>query len=208
LGGRLRLGEKEMKVDLSLTSNREYRAGRRFSVRALWLVVEALVFANPIVTSYGVKRVVLRVFGARVSRSVIIKPGVRVKYPWRLRLGANCWIGERAWIDNMEDVWIGDNVVISQGAYICTGNHDWSDPGMGLTPQPVTIEDGAWVGAFARVAPGRRIGEESILVLGAVALEDTEPLGIYAGNPASLIRYRTIRDRPGPALKAEMAGVE
>jgi putative colanic acid biosynthesis acetyltransferase WcaF len=196
-----------MKVDLSLTSNREYRAGRGFLVRALWLITEALVFANPIVTSYGVKRVVLGVFGARVGRNLIIKPGVRVKYPWRLRLGENCWVGERAWIDNMEDVWIGNNVVISQGAYICTGNHDWSDPGMGLTPQPVTIEDGAWVGAFARVAPGRRIAEESILVLGAVALEDTEPRGIYAGNPASLIRHRTIRDRPGPALEAEMAGV-
>jgi putative colanic acid biosynthesis acetyltransferase WcaF len=195
-----------VKVDLSQTSNREYAPGRSLLVRFLWLVIDALLFINPFITSYRVKRRALRAFGARVGTGLIIKPGVHIKYPWRLRLGDNCWLGERCWIDNMEDVWIGSNVVISQGAYLCTGNHDWSDPGMGLTPQPVMVEDGAWVGAFARVAPGRRIGEESILVLGAVALEDTEPRGIYVGNPASLIRHRTIRDRPGPALEAELAG--
>ncbi len=136
---------------------------------------------------------------------MIIKPGVHVKYPWRLRVGDNCWLGERCWIDNMEDVTLGDNVVVSQGAYLCTGNHDWSDPGMGLTPQPIVVDDGAWIGAFARVAPGRRIGKESVLVLGAVALEDTEPRGIYAGNPAELVRWRTIRDEPGPLREQEVA---
>jgi putative colanic acid biosynthesis acetyltransferase WcaF len=190
-----------MKVDLSLTTNRDYVPRQRFVVRALWLFVEGLVLVNPVVTSYRLKRTALRIFGARIGANVIIKPGVHVKYPWRLRVGANCWLGERCWIDNMEDVTVGDNVVISQGAYLCTGNHDWSDPGMGLSPQPIVVEDGAWIGAFARVAPGRRIAEESILVIGAVSLSDTEPRGIYAGNPAELVRWRTIRDAPGPILE-------
>jgi putative colanic acid biosynthesis acetyltransferase WcaF len=76
---------------------------------------------------------------------------------------------------------------------------------MGLTPQPIVVDDGAWIGAFARVAPGRRIAEESVLVLGAVALADTEPRGIYAGNPAELVRRRAIRDTPGPALERKVA---
>jgi putative colanic acid biosynthesis acetyltransferase WcaF len=197
-----------MRVDLSKTSNRDYRPGRGFAVRAAWVVLEALVLVNPVVTSYRLKRRLLHLFGAHVGAGLIIKPGVRIKYPWRLRIGENSWLGERAWIDNMEDVWIGSNVVISQGAYICTGNHDWSDPGMGLAPQPVTIEDGAWVGAFARVAPGRRVAEESILVLGSVLLTDTEPRGIYAGNPAKFTRTRTVRDQPGPAPNMEKAAVQ
>ena len=196
-----------MKVDLSRTSNRDYRPGRPFGVRAAWVIIDALLFINPVVTSYRWKRQLLRLFGARIGRGLIIKPGAHIKYPWRLRIGDNCWLGERCWIDNMEDVWIGSNVVISQGAYICTGNHDWSDPGMGLAPQPVTIEDGAWVGAFARVAPGRRVAEESILVLGSVLLGDTEPRGIYAGNPATFTRRRTIRDRPGAAPDVAKARV-
>jgi putative colanic acid biosynthesis acetyltransferase WcaF len=194
-----------MNVDLALTTNRDYLPGRGFVVRALWLIVEALVLVNPVMTSYRVKRVFLRLFGAEIGADVIIKPGVHIKYPWRLRVGDNCWLGERCWIDNMEDVTIGDNVVVSQGAYLCTGNHDWSDPGLGLTPQPIVIEDGAWIGAFARVAPGTRIREESILVLGAVSLTDTEPRGIYAGNPAALVRWRTIRDVPGPSREAKVA---
>ena len=194
-----------MNVDLTLTTNRDYVPGRRFVVRALWVVVEALFLLNPVVTSYRLKRTVLRLFGAHIGAGVILKPGVHVKYPWRLRVGDNCWLGERCWIDNMEDVALGDNVVVSQGAYLCSGNHDWSDPGMGLTPQPIVVEDGAWIGAFARVAPGRRIAEQSILVLGAVALKDTEPRGIYAGNPADLVRRRALRDTPGPAVHRNVA---
>jgi putative colanic acid biosynthesis acetyltransferase WcaF len=185
-------------VNLSLTSNRDYVPGRSFAMRVLWLIVEAVFFANPVVTSYRFKRGLLRLFGARVGNDVLIKPSVRVKYPWRLEVGDNCWIGEQAWIDNMEDVRVGSNVVVSQGAYICTGNHDWADPGMGLMPRPVTIEDGAWIGAFARIGPGRRVAEESIVAFGAVLLTDTERRGIYAGNPAELVRWRTIRGTPGP----------
>jgi putative colanic acid biosynthesis acetyltransferase WcaF len=194
-----------MAIDLTATSHRGYDSGRSFAIRAMWFVLAATAFSNPLVTSYGLKRWLLRLFGAKVGANVLMKPGVHIKYPWRLRIGDNCWLGERCWIDNMEDVTIANNVVVSQGAYICTGNHDWSDPGMGLTPQPIVVEEGAWIGAFARVAPGTRVREESILVLGAVSLTDTEPRGIYAGNPAELVRWRTIRDEPGPSREAKVA---
>jgi putative colanic acid biosynthesis acetyltransferase WcaF len=186
------------KVDLLLTSNRGFDSGRPFLVRALWVVVEALILLNPVITSYGLKRWILRRFGAQVGKNVIIKPNVHVKYPWRLRVGDNSWIGERAWMDNFVDVRIGANVCISQGAYLCTGNHDWSDPGMGRFVMPVAIEDGAWVGAFARVAPGVTVGREAVLGLGAVLVEDAEASGIYAGNPAVKVRERTLRDYFGP----------
>ena len=140
-----------MTVDLSKTSRRGYRPGRSYPFRALWLIVEALVMLNPIATPYGMKRWVLRRFGARVGRGVVIKPNVHVKYPWHLEVGDNVWIGERAWIDNFVSVRIGSNAVVSQGAYLCTGNHDWSDPGMGLLVKPVTVEQGAWVGALSLI---------------------------------------------------------
>jgi putative colanic acid biosynthesis acetyltransferase WcaF len=183
-------------VDLARTHPGVYRPGRPFVVRAIWLVVEALVLLNPVVTSYRLKTLVLRLFGATIGDGLLIKPGVHVKYPWRLTIGAHCWLGERAWLDNMEDVVLGSNVVISQGAYLCTGNHDWSDPVMPLAPAPITIGDGAWVGAFAKVAPGRTIGAGSVLALGAVALTDTEPWGIYAGNPAERTGTRELAPEP------------
>lgn len=172
------------RVQLARTHRGGYHPGRPFAVRALWLIVEALVLLNPVIVSYPLKRAVLRLFGATVGKGVLIKPGLHVKYPWRLVVGDDCWLGERAWIDNMEDVTLASDVVVSQGAYLCTGNHDWADPAMPLAPRPIVVEHGAWIGAYAKVAPGTTIGAGSVLSLGAVALADTEPWGIYVGNPA------------------------
>jgi putative colanic acid biosynthesis acetyltransferase WcaF len=187
-----------MRVDLSKSSNRGYVHARPYPVRALWLVVEALVLLNPLITSYGLKRWLLRRFGASVGRDVIIKPGVHVKCPWHLTVGDQSWIGERAWIDNYVTVRIGRNVCVSQGAYLCTGNHDWSDPGMGRLVEPIEIADGAWIGAFARLAPGVTVGEETVVTLGAVLTTDASSRGVYAGNPATLVRERRLRETVGP----------
>jgi putative colanic acid biosynthesis acetyltransferase WcaF len=136
---------------------------------------------------------VLRLFGSSVGKAVIVKPGVHIKYPWRLTIGDHCWIGERCWIDNMEDVTIGANAVLSQGSYLCTGNHDWSDPGMGLAPRPIVIEKGAWIGAFAKVGPGLTVRQQAVLTLGAVLLSEAEEGVIYQGNPAVAQRRRFLR---------------
>lgn len=178
------------RVDLSHPTPDGFDPGRPFVVRALWLVVEALVLLNPLVTSYRLKRALLRAFGARVGAGVVIKPNVHVKYPWRLELGDHVWLGERAWIDNFVTVRIGSSVCVSQGAYLCTGNHDWSDPGFRRFVAPVLVEDGAWIGAFARVAPGVVVGREAVVGLGAVLLADAEPRGVYRGNPAERVGER------------------
>ena len=183
----------EPRVQLARTHPGAYRPGRSYPVRALWVLVEALTLLNPLLVSYRFKVAVLRWFGAEIGEGLVLKPGVHVKHPWRLRIGDNCWVGERAWIDNMEDVTLGSNVVVSQGAYLCTGNHDWSDPVMPLAPRPIEVEDGAWVGAFARVAPGTTIAAGSVIALGGVVFSDTEPWGIYRGNPAERVGTRALR---------------
>ncbi len=70
---------------------------------------------------------------------------------------------------------------------------------MGLMVKPITVEQGAWVGAFARIAPGVTVRANAIVTLGSVLLKDAQPKGIYTGNPATLVGERTIRDQPGPA---------
>ncbi|HEX3220099.1 MAG TPA: WcaF family extracellular polysaccharide biosynthesis acetyltransferase [Candidatus Limnocylindria bacterium] len=185
------------RIDLGLTSSGGYTPGRSLLARALWLVVDFAVFLNPIVTSYSLKRTLLRVFGAKIGRKVIIKPGVHIKHPWRLEIGARCWIGERVWIDNLESVRIGSDVVISQGAYVCTGNHDWSDPGMALVVQPISVGDGAWLCAFSSVGPGVTVAAGAVLTLGSVLVHDAEPMGVYRGNPAKRIGERRVRTKVG-----------
>jgi putative colanic acid biosynthesis acetyltransferase WcaF len=117
-----------------------------------------------------------------------------------LQVGDFCWIGEDAWIDNLVPVTLGNNAVISQGAYLCTGNHDWSSPGFDLRAQPIRLEDGSWVGARAFVGPGVTLGECAIAAAGSVVVRSIPPYEIHAGNPAVFSRRREIREsNPKPS---------
>jgi putative colanic acid biosynthesis acetyltransferase WcaF len=150
----------------------------------------------------------LRVFGARIGHGVIVRPGVRVKNPWALAVGDYSMIGEEAWIDNLVPVTIGANVCISQGAYLCTGNHDWSSPSFRYRLGKIHVADGAWVGAHATIGPNINIGEAGVVALGSVVVQDVPAYEVHAGNPASFKKQRVFRpDTPNtqpprkPALR-------
>ena len=178
-------------VQLSRFDNSWYNPGGTALRRAVWFFIGLPLLRSPLLPFSRVRAALLRSFGARVGRGVVIKPGVRVKYPWRLKIGDYSWIGEDCWIDNLADVAIGNNVCLSQASYLCTGNHNWSDEAFGLRAQPMYLEDGVWIGARACVGPGIRVCEGAVIALGGVAHQDVPPFEIHAGNPARLIRYRT-----------------
>lgn len=159
----------------------------------LWYFVNALIVRASWNPFMGIKIWLLRLFGAKIGKGLIIKNNVTVKSPWNLTIGDDCWIGEWAWIDSLDNVRIGSNVCISQGALLLTGNHDYTDPTMPYRNAPVNIEDGAWVGAKATVCPGVTVRRNAILTVGSTATKDLEENGIYQGNPAVKIRLRTLK---------------
>jgi putative colanic acid biosynthesis acetyltransferase WcaF len=176
-------------MKLSEFDNRAFERGRPSWVEACWRVLEGLLFASWLPGS-GWRAGLLRLFGARIGRGVVIKPRVRVKFPWRLEVGDHSWIGESVWIDNLAPVRIGHDCCLSQGAYLCTGSHDWVARRFDLVVKPITIADRAWLAAGSRLAPGVAVGEGAVLGLGAVATGDLQPWTIYAGNPAVPVRER------------------
>ena len=182
-----------VKVDLSRPDNSEYDKGRsRFTV-ALWHFFGSPLVRSNLLPVPAFKCAVLRLFGARIGKRVYAKPGLRVKFPWYLSVGDHCWLGEDAWIDNLAPVTIGSSVCVSQGAYLCTGNHDWSASNMKLFRRPITLESGSWVGARATVCPGVTLGEGAIAAAGSVVSRDIPPYQIHAGNPAVFVRRRELR---------------
>jgi putative colanic acid biosynthesis acetyltransferase WcaF len=186
-------------VDLSHFQNREYKFGRSLAVRIVWFLLGQPLLRSSVLPSSSLRRALLRLFGAAVGEGAVIKPGVRVKYPWKLKVGKHCWLGEDAWIDNVAPVILGDNVCISQGVYLCTGNHDWRDPAFGLIALPISIQDGAWVAARASVAPGVVIGCCAVVGFGAVVIRNIPAREIHSGNPAVFIRHREIAAGNEPA---------
>ncbi len=179
-------------VDLSRFDNSWYRPGRSRLTQALWFLLGLPLLRCSWLPGSRYRRVLLRLFGAKIGRGVVIKPGVRVKYPWRLTIGAFSWIGEDVWIDNLADIRIGSHACISQGAYLCTGNHDWSDPHFGLIVRPIELADGVWVGARALLTPGVTLGEGAVAAAGSVVRSSIPAWEIHAGNPAILVRRRRL----------------
>jgi len=178
-------------VDLSRFNNRWYKPGNIFK-RSSWYLISILFFRSALPYPSKFKVSLLKLFGARVNKEIVIKPCAVIKYPWFLEVGHNVWIGEGVWIDNLTFVRIGNNVCISQGAYLLTGNHDYKKESFDLRADPIVIENGVWVGAKAIVCPGVTLRNHSVLSAGTVASEDTEPYTIYRGNPAQVVRQRTI----------------
>ena len=179
-----------MKTDLSKFDNSWYKPGANVIKRFLWYFVNVLVFKSSLFPVSRFKVLLLRWFGATVGKKVNIKPSVNIKYPWKLSIGDYAWIGENVWIDNLDDIIIGANVCISQGALLLCGNHNYKKSTFDLITGKIIIEDGAWIGARSVVCPGVTCKSHAVLTAGSIANQDLEPYGIYRGNPAVKIKDR------------------
>lgn len=179
-------------INLRNYDNSWYDPGRSSLWRAAWHFLGLPLLRSHVITSSSFRAALLRFFGARIGERVVMRHGFDVKYPWHLTIGNDCWIGERCWIDNLTAVRIGNNVCVSQGAYFCTGNHNWSDPSFGLMIAPVQLNDGAWAGANCLLTPGTVLGEGAVAAAGSVITGIVPDFEIYAGNPAVFVKKRII----------------
>lgn len=176
---------------LDTFDNSNFERGRPAWVEAAWRLAEGLLL-NSFVPGSGWRAALLRLFGASVGRNVVIKPHLRVKFPWRLSVGDHSWLGEQVWIDNLADVEIGSHCCVSQGVYLCTGNHRWDRESFDLEAVPIRIEDRCWIGAGAKLGPGVVCREGAVLTLGSVAVAELEPWQVHSGNPARALKARPV----------------
>jgi putative colanic acid biosynthesis acetyltransferase WcaF len=176
-------------INLARAGPGNFKRTRSRFIEAVWIIVEFFLVSNPLQVSSRVRAGALRLFGARIGSNVIMRPRLRVKFPWNLEIGDNCWIGEGVWIHNQGLVAIEDNVVVSQEAFITTGSHDIHES-MDLVIKPVIIRQGAWVTTRCIVLQGVEIGQNAILTPGSVANKSLPPASIYGGNPTVFVRER------------------
>lgn len=181
-----------MQTNLDLFKSNSFNKEAGLLKRTIWFLIHALIIESGWMPIMGLKIFLLRLFGAKLGRGLIIKPSVRIKFPWKLELGDNVWLGEGCWIDNLDKIKIGNHVCISQGAHLLTGNHDYTKPSFDYRNAPIVLEDGVWIGAQSIVCPGVTCKSHSILTVGSIATRDLEQFTIYQGNPAVPLRKRKI----------------
>ncbi|HNQ12807.1 MAG TPA: WcaF family extracellular polysaccharide biosynthesis acetyltransferase [Bacteroidia bacterium] len=182
----------ENKTNLSRYDNSWYHPGANALKRLIWYFVNACFFMFPLFPFQGFKIFLLRLFGAKIGKGLVIKPSVSIKYPWLLKVGDHCWIGENVWIDNLALVQIGNHVCLSQGAMLLTGNHNYKKSTFDLMVGAITLEDGVWIGAKSIVCPRVTCQSHSVLAVNSVAVETLEAYWVYKGNPAIKYRQRKI----------------
>jgi len=177
-------------MDLSLFKMEGSLRGKSaFVVQVWWLVQDWLIRPSP-QFMYGWRRFWWRLFGATLGNDVLIRPTARVTYPWKVTIGARCWIGDGAELYSLGPIEIGDDAVVSQGVYLCTGTHDYSEQSFSLVTRPIRIEDQAWIAAGSFVAPGVTIGRGAVIGARSLVLEDMPAGMVCAGHPAKPVKKR------------------
>lgn len=183
------------KTSLKQLNIAENRATKKYTyqelvVRVLWSFGRVVFRLTPR-PMFGVRRWVLRRFGARVGKNVHIYPSVIIYFPWNLVIGDDSAIGEHALIYNLGMVSIGQRATVSQRAHLCGGSHDIHDPAMPLLKLPIQIQDDSWVCADAFVGPGTIVGRGAVVGARAVVTKDVDEWTVVAGNPAIQIKNRS-----------------
>ncbi len=180
-------------MNLDISSNRtaqKYTPGEQFR-RVLWGFGRLFFRFSPR-PCFGWRRFVLRCFGAKIGRCVNFYPSTVVYFPWNLAVGDWSAVGEDALIYNLGPVTLGRKVTVSHRAHLCAGTHDYTQPDLPLLKPPIEVKDQAWICADAFVGPGVTVGEGAIVGARAVAMKDIAPWTIVAGNPACVVKQRTL----------------
>lgn len=150
----------------------------------LWGAVELLLVTNPWQISSGLRVRALRAFGAEIGIGVVFRPRTRVRFPWKLHIGNDSWIGEGVWFHNQDHIHVGHDVVISQETFLTTGSHAHRKD-MALLTRPIHIEDGVWITSRCMVLGGARIGRSALVQPMSLVDRDVAAETIVGGNPAA-----------------------
>jgi putative colanic acid biosynthesis acetyltransferase WcaF len=160
--------------------------------RGVWNLVAGLLFRFSPRPFHGWRSFLLRVFGAKIGRGVHVYPGVQIWAPWNLELGDECGIASGAILYCQGKIKVGCRAVISQGAHLVAGTHDYTQPGFPLVIRPINIGDQAWIAAEAFIHPGITIGKGCVIGARSVVTKDMPAWMICAGHPCKPIKERKI----------------
>ena len=164
-----------------------YDKGRGVLAQALWVAVQSVIFSR-VWCPNRLRIALLRAFGAQIGEGVLIRHRVRIQWPWKLTIGANSWVGTDAELYNLDHITIGNDVCISQHAYVCTGSHDRHSPTFEFDNGPIVLEDGVWLCARTTVLRGVTIGANSVVAATALVTRDIPPESVVLPTPSNVVR--------------------
>ncbi|WP_426527967.1 WcaF family extracellular polysaccharide biosynthesis acetyltransferase [Bradyrhizobium sp. McL0615] len=165
------------------------RGGAAWRAQLWWLFQAIFVLPTP-QYMFAWRRFALVLFGAKIGKRVLIRPGVRVTYPWNLTMGDYVWIGDNVHLYSVAEISIGSHSCVSQESYLCAGTHDYRDVTFAFVSTPINIGEECWVAARSFIGPGVKIGDAAVVGAGSVVMTSVDRETIVAGNPAKFVGRR------------------
>lgn len=176
--------------DLSLYKTpKNFRGKSKITVQ-LWWITYAFLFRPSPQVLYGWRRFLLRCFGAKIGKGVIVRPTAQITYPWKIKIGYNSWIGDDVVLYSLGEIEIGKNTVISQKSYLCGGTHDYNKMDFTILNKPIIVKDNCWLATDVFVAPGITIEKGTIVGARSSVFKNLPEMKICVGNPAIAIKDR------------------
>ena len=172
----------------------------------LWWIAEAILFRPSPQVLYGWRRFLLRCFGAKIGKGVIIRPTVRTQFPWKLTIGDYSWVGDDVVLYSLGTISIGSHAVVSQKSYLCAGTHDYTKTDFPILGLPVVIEDECWLATDVYVAPGVTIGRGTVVGARSSVFKSLPAGMVCMGSPARVIKERVEDGWQMKGVRVEMRG--
>ncbi|RDV11093.1 colanic acid biosynthesis acetyltransferase WcaF [Pontibacter diazotrophicus] len=172
--------------------------------RVVWGIVAISLFRFSPKPLHGWRAFLLRLFGAKIGRSVHVYPHVKIWAPWNLELGDQCGVANGVILYSQGRIMIGCRAVVSQGAHLCAGTHDYTLPGFPLITKTIRIGDHAWVAAEAFVHPGVTIGEGCVIGARSVVTKDMPAWMVCSGFPCKPIKERMAEEIKSDFLRLQV----
>jgi acetyltransferase-like isoleucine patch superfamily enzyme len=115
-----------------------------------------------------------------------------------IELGDAANLGFNCEVFSASRVTIGANALFAAYCYIIGGDHDRSDAALPVSQQRrtsagVSVGEGVWMGAGAKVMDGVSIGADAIVGAGAVVREDVPARAVAVGIPARVVGTRDMQ---------------
>ena len=112
-----------------------------------------------------------------------------------ITIGRGSLLNAQCYIDAAGEVRIGERVMVGPRVMFLTSDHPAGGDGRPQSEpvsHPITVGDGAWIGAGVLLCPGVTVGDDVVVAAGAVVVHDCAPRGVYAGVPARRVKDLTI----------------
>ncbi len=168
-----------------------------FSVKlrlVIWWVIRRVLFRPSFHTANRFRCIILRVFGAKIGRCVVIGPTVYITHPWNIIIGDHSQIGDYVWLYSLDTITIGANAIVSQRSFLCTGSHDYSSRTLPVITGKIQIADGAWICANTFMGPDVSVGRGTVVGASSSVVRDLPSMMVCHGSPCKPVKPRVIQD--------------